>query len=181
MASVRRRRDVRSRHRRRGNGMTDREHDLVVVGGGIGGSALATVMGRAGRSCLVLERTEAFPDRTKGEWIAPWGVAEVMRLGLLDVVAGARGHVIRRHVSFDPARDPAEVLAEPTDLALLPGVGGPMTQRHPDLCEALFDAAADAGADARRGVEDVTVTLDPRPAVTWTDTTGTHRSTARLV
>ena len=70
-------------------------------------------MQRAGRSCLVLERTEEYPDRTKGEWIAPWGVAEVHRLGILDIVASARGHVIRRHVSFDPALDPDEALAAP--------------------------------------------------------------------
>jgi 2-polyprenyl-6-methoxyphenol hydroxylase-like FAD-dependent oxidoreductase len=162
-------------------GVTDVEYDLAIVGGGIGGSALATVMQRAGRSCLVLERTKEFPDRTKGEWIAPWGVAEVHRLGLFDVAAGARGHVIRRHVSFDPGLDPDEVLAAPTDLALLPGVDGPMTQRHPDLCQALFDAAGAAGAVTRRGVDDVGVELEPRPVVTWADADGSHRATARLI
>jgi 2-polyprenyl-6-methoxyphenol hydroxylase-like FAD-dependent oxidoreductase len=156
-------------------------YDLVIVGGGIGGAALATVMQRAGRSCLVLERTTEFPDRTKGEWIAPWGVAEVMSLGLRDVLASARGHVIRRHVSFDPALDPADVLAAPTDLALLPGVDGPMTQRHPDACQALFDAAGAVGADTRRGVQDVAVTIEGGPTVTWTDETGSHRASCRLV
>jgi 2-polyprenyl-6-methoxyphenol hydroxylase-like FAD-dependent oxidoreductase len=161
--------------------VTSDEHDVVIVGGGIGGAALGAVMARAGRSCLVLERTTEFPDRTKGEWIAPWGVAEVLRLGLHDVVAGARGHVIRRHATFDPARDPQDVLAEPTDLALLPGIDGPMTQRHPDACQALIDAAAAAGCATRRGVEDVAVSFGARPVVTWRDGAGAHRSSARLV
>ena len=82
--------------------MSERTYDLAIVGGGIGGSALAAVMQRAGFSCLVLERTTEFPDRTKGEWIAPWGVAEAQRLDLLDDIATARGHVLRRHAFFDP-------------------------------------------------------------------------------
>ncbi len=161
--------------------MTAETYDLAIIGGGIGGSALATAMQRAGRSCLVLERTEEFPDRTKGEWIAPWGVAEAQRLGVLDDLATARGHFIRRHVSFDPALDPAEALAAPTELALLPGIDGPMTQRHPDACQALFDAATKAGADTRRGVEDVTISLEPRPSVTWRDADGSHEAMARLI
>ena len=31
-------------------------YDLIIVGGGIGGSALATVMARAGRRVLLLEK-----------------------------------------------------------------------------------------------------------------------------
>ena len=85
-------------------------YDLAIVGGGIGGSALATVMQRAGFSCLVLERTTEFPDRTKGEWIAPWGVAEAQRIGLFDDIAAARGHFIRRHVFFHADIDPDAAL-----------------------------------------------------------------------
>jgi 2-polyprenyl-6-methoxyphenol hydroxylase-like FAD-dependent oxidoreductase len=160
---------------------TETNYDLAIIGGGIGGSALATVMQRAGRSCLLLERTEEYPDRTKGEWIAPWGVAEADLLGVRDIIASARGHVIRRHVSFDPALDPDEALATPTELALLPGVDGPMTQRHPDACQALFDAATAEGADGRRGVEGLAVNLEPQPTVSWRDATGTHEATVRLV
>ena len=42
-------------------------YDLVIAGGGFGGSGLATVMSRAGYRCLVLEKTTEFVDRTKGE------------------------------------------------------------------------------------------------------------------
>ena len=33
---------------------------------------------------------------------------------------------------------------------MVPGVEGPLTQRHPDACQALFEAAIKAGADCRR-------------------------------
>ena len=58
----------------------DSAYDLVVVGGGIAGGALAIVMARAGYSVLLLEETDAFQDKVRGEWIAPWGVAKVQHL-----------------------------------------------------------------------------------------------------
>ncbi|MGH6998751.1 MAG: NAD(P)-binding protein, partial [Phenylobacterium sp.] len=45
--------------------------DLIIVGGGIGGAALAAVMAQAGRSVLLLEQTEVYEDKVRGEWIAP--------------------------------------------------------------------------------------------------------------
>jgi 2-polyprenyl-6-methoxyphenol hydroxylase-like FAD-dependent oxidoreductase len=161
--------------------MSDHDYDLVIVGGGVGGSALATVMQRAGHECLVLERTTEFPDRTKGEWIAPWGVVEAERIGLRDVIAGARGHVLRRHIGYDETRDPAEAEAGSLDLALLPGVDGPMTQRHPDACQVLLDAAVAAGADVRRGVERLEVTADGQPSATYRVDGVEHVARARLL
>lgn len=75
-------------------------YDAVVVGGGFCGAGVATVLARAGFSCLVLERQEVFLDHTKGEWIAPWGVAEAQRVGLVDDIARARGHTLGRVVGF---------------------------------------------------------------------------------
>jgi choline dehydrogenase-like flavoprotein len=51
------------------------QYDAVVVGGGLGGSALADQLARAGRSVLVLEREARFRDRVRGENMLPWGVA----------------------------------------------------------------------------------------------------------
>ena len=47
-------------------------YDLIIVGGGIGGSALAASMAKAGQSVLLLEKSTAYEDRVRGEWIAPW-------------------------------------------------------------------------------------------------------------
>jgi len=48
------------------------QRDIVVIGGGIGGAALATVLARAGHAVLVLEKSTVYRDRVRGEWIAPW-------------------------------------------------------------------------------------------------------------
>jgi 2-polyprenyl-6-methoxyphenol hydroxylase-like FAD-dependent oxidoreductase len=66
--------------------------DLVVIGGGIAGSSLATVMARAGRSVLVLEKSRQYQDRVRGETWVPWGAAEADRLGLANTLLAAGGH-----------------------------------------------------------------------------------------
>ena len=56
--------------------MKSYDFDLITVGGGLGGSALAKNMAEIGVRVLVLEREHQFSDRVRGEWLAPWGVAE---------------------------------------------------------------------------------------------------------
>jgi choline dehydrogenase-like flavoprotein len=58
------------------------DFDLLVVGGGLAGASLATVLAREGASVLVVERERVYRDRVRGEVIAPWGCAEAKRLGL---------------------------------------------------------------------------------------------------
>jgi flavin-dependent dehydrogenase len=55
--------------------MTSLTPDVVVVGGGIAGGTMATVLASSGLEVVVLERETTYPDRVRGEWIAPWGVA----------------------------------------------------------------------------------------------------------
>ena len=60
--------------------------DAIVIGGGIAGSSLAAVLARAGLDVALLERTGEFEDRVRGEALAPWGVAEARRLGLIETL-----------------------------------------------------------------------------------------------
>src|SRR5687767_10351385 len=67
-------------------------NDVIIVGGGIGGSGLATVLARKGKRVLVLEREPKFRDRVRGENMLPWGVSVARRIGLLDDLVAAGGH-----------------------------------------------------------------------------------------
>jgi flavin-dependent dehydrogenase len=48
-------------------------YDIIAVGGGLGGAAVANVMARAGARVLVVERETHFRDRIRGEFMEPWG------------------------------------------------------------------------------------------------------------
>lgn len=157
-------------------------YDLVIVGGGIGGSALATVMARAGKSVLVLEQTEVYEDKVRGEWIAPWGVAEVQRLDLYDLLMGAGGHHITRHVTYDETLTPEAAETAPLPLGIFrEGVPGPLCLRHPIHCQTLFDAACAAGAKGLRGVRVIEAVGGEAPQVSYEHGGQTHRAAARLL
>lgn len=157
-------------------------YDLVIVGGGIGGSALAAVMARAGRSVLLLEQSQVYQDRVRGEWIAPWGVAEVQRLGLYDLLLSAGGHHITRHITYDETLDPAEAEAAILPLDIFrPGVPGPLCLRHPLHCQTLFDAAVAAGAVGLRGVQVSGIVAGAAPQVTYQHEGRSHVARGRLL
>jgi 2-polyprenyl-6-methoxyphenol hydroxylase-like FAD-dependent oxidoreductase len=157
-------------------------YDLIIVGGGIGGSALATVTARAGRSVLLLEQSEVFEDRVRGEWIAPWGVSEVQRLRLYDLLMGAGGHHITRHITYDETVAPAAAEGSVLPLGIFKeGVPGPLCLGHPLHCQTLFDAAGAAGATTLRGVRVLEVCAGEAPGVTFELDGHKHEARAKLL
>lgn len=158
------------------------DYDLIVVGGGIGGCALAAVMAQAGSKVLLLEASEVYEDKVRGEWIAPWGVTEVKRLGLYDLLVGAGGHHIETHVSYDENRTPEAARATPAPLGIFaPGVPGPLAIGHPHHCQTLFDEAVRRGVEARRGVQVMSVAAGASPTVTFRQGDQETTATARLL
>ena len=71
------------------------DYDIITVGGGLGGSALAKSMAERDRRVLVLERERQFKDRVCGEYMSPWGAAEVRELGIYEPLREACGIDVR--------------------------------------------------------------------------------------
>lgn len=60
--------------------------DVIIVGAGVAGSALAYTLGKDGRQVLVIERDLTEPDRIVGELLQPGGYLKLIELGLEDCV-----------------------------------------------------------------------------------------------
>ncbi len=151
-------------------------HEVVIVGGGIAGASLAFALASAGQSVLVLEATERFDDRVRGESMLPWGVKEAQNLGVADVLFAAGGHCSgrwRRHGEGSEARDiPIGIL--------VPGVNGTLNLAHPVACQAMLDAAEAAGATVRRGITDVRIVSGAFPTICYREQ-GEAQTTSTLL
>jgi 2-polyprenyl-6-methoxyphenol hydroxylase-like FAD-dependent oxidoreductase len=156
--------------------------EVLIVGAGIGGGALATVLAREGLDVLVLERTLEHKDVVRGEWIAPWGVTETQTLGLYDLYRAAGGHHLTRHVSYDELLSPMEAESRALDIpAMLSGSSGPLCLGHPRMCNLLNEAAVAAGATLLRGVSRLKVTPGAPPGVEFVHDGQAHSIKPRLV
>src|SRR5438552_13275296 len=125
------------------------EPHFVIVGGGIAGGALATVMARAGASVLVLERQREYRDHVRGEILWPWGVRTARLLGLESMLLDAGALVVGWLDTYDEGAD------GPTGLdvgTVIDGIKGSVNLTHPTACAALGEAAAAAGATVCIGV-----------------------------
>ncbi|XP_057990395.1 squalene monooxygenase SE1-like [Hevea brasiliensis] len=60
--------------------------NIIIVGAGVVGSALAYTLGKDGRRVHVIERNLTLPDRIVGELLQPGGYLKLIELGLEDCV-----------------------------------------------------------------------------------------------
>lgn len=152
-------------------------YDLISVGGGLAGSALARSMAEHGARVLVLERERKFKDRVRGEFIEPWGVAEARMLGIdgllreqvahelywFDLRAGNLLTLHRDMVSTTPHQLPCVAFY------------------HPEMQELLIDSAERAGAEVRRGPSVHEVRSGALSSVVFDDGGHIEEMRARLV
>jgi 2-polyprenyl-6-methoxyphenol hydroxylase-like FAD-dependent oxidoreductase len=142
-------------------GMAD-EYDVITIGGGLAGAALAKRLAENGVRVLVLEREVAFRDRVRGEQMHCWGVAEARALGLYTLLLETCGREVRywssQLVGFAEARRRDLVQTSPHG-------AGSLNFYHPDMQSVVIGAAASVGATVRRGARVVEIVPGESPGV----------------
>jgi 2-polyprenyl-6-methoxyphenol hydroxylase-like FAD-dependent oxidoreductase len=142
--------------------------DVAVVGAGIAGASIATVLARGGVEVLLLERQGGYRDRVRGEYMATWGVLEARALGLEDVIRSTQAVDARYSVGYDELCTPSAAEEAKTDRStIFPGVPGPLCASHPGMCQAFAEDAVRSGTELVRGVTEVRVQTGRRPSLTY--------------
>lgn len=154
--------------------------DVVIVGGGISGASAACRLAAGGLSVVLLEKQQAYKDLVRGEWLAPWGIREAQRLGVYDCFGAGGGWEIREWMTWDEAVEPDEV--EAVDMTrFIPGIGGPLSFPHHQVCELMAAQAAASGAQLIMNAAKIEVTAGKRPVVTYQLPDGRHEIRPKLV
>jgi 2-polyprenyl-6-methoxyphenol hydroxylase-like FAD-dependent oxidoreductase len=149
--------------------------DVVIVGSGIAGGALATVLAAGGMEVLTLERQAEYRDHVRGEILWPWGVRLARQLDVERILLGAGATVVPHLDLYDEGTsDPLRIEVGEA----VSGVGGSLNIAHPQACSALAEAARAAGVEVRRGVRVVRIEPGERPLVRWTASDGSDMETS---
>ncbi|GMR13918.1 MAG: hypothetical protein BMS9Abin29_2144 [Gemmatimonadota bacterium] len=131
--------------------------DVLIVGSGPAGSALAILLKRRGWSVTMLERDFHPRPKACGECVNPGAVRALARLGLLDTILGLRpARLDGWHLRTEEGHT-VETRFPPQDRF---GLGLPRA----DLDAALADEAVRLGARLHEGVTVRTIEMPPGPA-----------------
>jgi len=130
------------------------------------------VMATAGARVLVLEQETKFKDRVRGEFLAPWGVAEARRLTIEGLLQSCGCYVPKIEMGMGSPRD----LAATTPQGL-PALGF----SHPEMQEGLLESASRAGAEVRRGAVVTAIQPGRPPQVQFRISGSNEEVSARLI
>jgi menaquinone-9 beta-reductase len=160
-----------------GKFLSSLEYDIITIGGGLGGAALAGTMAEQGARVLVLEREKQFKDRVRGEGLT-WGLEDARSLGLYELLRdrcdglALNGVTVRWGSLKLPPRD--LTATTPYHLQF-------QTLYHPLMQENVLAWAAEKGAEVRRGVSVTSIECGNTPAVTTSTNGNSERRLARLI
>ena len=127
--------------------MPKTDYDLIVIGGGLAGSALAIALAPTGARLLIVEQQQEFRDRIRGEILTPWGSREAQHLGIYDLLLENCANEVGYYTRFRPGA-PVAV----RDLAATtPANTSCMTFPHQAMQEVLLNRASALGVHVRRG------------------------------
>ena len=124
------------------------QYEVLIVGAGPAGSALAYFLAKAGREVLLVDKAEFPRDKTCGDGLTPRALGVLRHMGLLEQVTAAGCHVKGIHL-FTP--DGQRVSAPIPEQAGLPAYVVVMPRYQLD--DLLRAHAAAAGAVFRARVE----------------------------
>jgi flavin-dependent dehydrogenase len=141
--------------------------DVLIAGGGVAGSALAILLGRAGLEVELFERGEFPREKPCGEGLMPAGVAVLGRLGLAEAVGGTPLSGVRYHFRGTIAAGPFPRVHGVTATGL--------AQRRAVLDRVLFEAAAVTPGVTARTRAAVQAPIVQRGRVTGLVVNGTAR------
>ncbi|WP_293447267.1 FAD-dependent monooxygenase [Planktotalea sp.] len=118
---------------------------ITVVGGGIGGLAVATALAQQSVQVVVLEQASAISEVGAGLQISPNGLCVLRALGLEKALArrSCRGHAVSLR------RSESDVEVARLDLTRLEATQRYHFLHRADLIDMLLNAATNAGVDVR--------------------------------
>src|SRR5262245_5925054 len=152
-------------------------YDIITVGGGLCGSSLAKAMVEHGARVLVLEREKHFKDRVRGEQMHPWGVAAAQKLGIYELLRATCGHELPWWDMYSGSKQ----IGHRNIVATTPQRAPEFAFYHPRMQEVLLQAAAEAGAEVRRGATVREAKPGARPSVVVAQNGQVEELHARLV
>ncbi|XP_072045792.1 squalene monooxygenase-like [Amphiura filiformis] len=89
--------------------------EVIIVGSGIFGSAMAATLGKDGRRVTVIERDMKEPKRIVGELLQPGGYQALRALGLEDCAEGLDAHHVQGYIIHDNDTESTVELSYPVD------------------------------------------------------------------